>query len=101
MMDQIIQKGLAQEFLKMHSAKPILRLANAWDVASAKIFELAGAKAIGTTSSGMSAVWGYSDGEKINLDEMLQMCERMALQLPLPISVDLESGFGSNIEAIS
>jgi len=100
MMDQLIQKRLAKEFLKMHSAKPILRLANAWDAASAKIFELEGAKAIGTTSSGMSAAWGYPDGEKINLDEMLQICERMAKKVSLPLSVDLESGFGSNIESL-
>ncbi len=99
-MNQILQKKFAQEFLKMHNRKPILRLANAWDVASAKIFELAGAKAIGTTSSGMSAAWGYPDGENIHLDEMLQMCGRMAMEVPLPLSVDLESGFGKDIKAV-
>ena len=97
-MKQITQKKLAQEFLMMHASKPILRLANAWDVASAKIFEMAGAKAIGTSSSAMSHSWGYADGENINLDEMLQICERMAMNVSLPLSVDLESGFGNNIK---
>ena len=67
MMKSTLNKKLAAKFLEMHLNPPILRLANAWDAVSAKIFELANFEAIGTTSSGIAASWGYPDGEVISL----------------------------------
>ena len=55
------QKQKADDFLALHLAPTILILPNAWDVASEKIFELEGFKAIGTTSAGIAATLGYAD----------------------------------------
>jgi len=94
------QKDLANTFLEMHTKPPILRLANAWDAASAKVFERAGFKAIGTTSSGIAASWGYPDGENISLHEMLIVVRRISSIISVPLSVDLESGYGSSVESV-
>jgi len=58
------QRWMAEYFIKIHNIGKILIVPNAWDVASAKIFELAGFKAIGTTSAGISSILGSPDGKK-------------------------------------
>jgi len=60
------QKTKAVQFRNMHSGFPILVLPNAWDAASARIFEQAGFPAVATTSSGVAAALGYPDGERIS-----------------------------------
>ena len=93
-----INKERAAKFLALHLNPPILRLANAWDVTSAKIFELANFEAIGTTSSGIAHSWGYPDGEVISLAELLMVVRRIAGNISVPLSVDLEAGYGSSPE---
>ncbi len=60
------QRQKAEAFLGLHQAPPILVLPNAWDVASARIFQLEGCKAIGTTSAGIAATLGYPDGQRMS-----------------------------------
>jgi len=98
-MNSTINKKLAAKFLEMHLNPPILRLANAWDATSAKIFELSNFEAIGTTSSGIAASWGYPDGEVISLSELLIVVSRIASTINVPLSVDLEAGYGSSAES--
>ena len=62
-MDIATQPQKAEAFRKLHDRSKILVLPNAWDAASAKIFESAGFPAIGTTSSGVANSLGYPDGE--------------------------------------
>ena len=64
------QSRIAEAFLALHRGPPLLILPNAWDAASAKIFEIEGFRAIGTTSAGISAALGYPDGEKMSLEEI-------------------------------
>jgi len=71
-----------------------LVLANAWDAASALIFARAGAKAIATTSAGIAAVLGYPDGQHITPNEMTAAVARIATVVDLPVSADLEAGYG-------
>ncbi|HXN87309.1 MAG TPA: isocitrate lyase/phosphoenolpyruvate mutase family protein, partial [Candidatus Binataceae bacterium] len=59
------QREKAELFRKLHDRSRILVLPNAWDVASAKIFEAAGFPAVATTSSGVANSLGYPDGEMI------------------------------------
>src|SRR6201997_485598 len=71
------QKSKANAFRAMHRGK-ILVLPNAWDVASARIFENAGFGAIATTSAGIAFTLGYPDGQKISREEMLARVRRIA-----------------------
>ena len=86
------QKQKAQDFLELHHASSIFILPNAWDVASAKIFELEGFKSIGTTSAGISATLGYADGQKMSLVENLNVVRRIVKNTILPVSADIEAG---------
>ncbi len=96
--DRLKQK--AEEFLALHHAPTILILPNAWDVASGKIFELEGFKAIGTTSAGIAATLGYADGQKMSLAENMDVVQRIVRSTTLPVSADIESGYATSIEGI-
>ncbi len=91
----------AEEFRSLHHAKRILVLPNAWDVPSARIFEDAGFPAIATSSAALSVSLGYPDGEKIGKDELFSVVKRIADTISIPLSADIESGFGSNIDQLS
>ncbi len=90
----------AKKFLSLHTADEILVLLNAWDVASARIFEAAGARAIGTTSMGIAATHGYADVQCIPLDTMLETVSRMAAAVRIPVSADMEAGYGETTEQV-
>ena len=92
------QKTLAEEFLKLHHEPQILLLTNAWDVVTTKIYEQLGFRAIGTTSAGIAATLGYPDGEVMTLEENLSVVKRIIKSTNLPVSVDIEGGYSSNIE---
>ncbi len=84
----------AERLLALHRG-PILVLPNAWDVASARVVEEAGFPAVATSSAGMAAVLGYPDGERVPRDEMLGMVSRIARAVRVPVTADLEAGYGS------
>lgn len=90
----------AQEFLGLHESGEILILLNAWDAASARVFAAAGAKAVGTTSMGISASQGLPDVEHIPLERMLESVNRIVGAVDVPVNADMESGYGSTIEEI-
>jgi 2-methylisocitrate lyase-like PEP mutase family enzyme len=72
-------------------------LPNAWDVASALVVERAGARAVATSSGAVAAVLGYPDGEQIPVAEMLDMVGRIAAAVELPVTADLEAGYGDPV----
>ena len=95
------QAELARRFLELHRGPKILVLPNAWDVASARIFEEAGFPAIGTTSAGVANSLGYPDGQKIPREEMLGVVRRIAEAVEVPVTADVEAGFGSTPEEVA
>ena len=95
------QAELARRFLELHRGPKILVLPNAWDVASARVFEDAGFPAIGTTSAGVAFSLGYPDGQKIPRAEMLAAVRRIADAVDVPVTADLEAGFGSTPEEVA
>ncbi len=99
-MDVATQRQKAESFRKMHDRSRILVLPNAWDVASAKIFEAAGFRAVATTSSGVANSLGYPDGEAVSRDEMLDVIRRIARGLKVPLSADIEAGYSSELDAL-
>ena len=80
----------------MHDRKRILVLPNAWDAASARVFEAVGFKAVATTSAGVAYALGYPDGEIVPLDMMVAAVARIAQCVKVPITADMESGFARN-----
>ena len=72
-------------------------LPNAWDVASAHVFAEAGFPAIATASWAIAAVHGYPDGEQIPRAEMLAAVERIVRNVDVPVSADLEAGYGDPV----
>lgn len=94
------QAERARRFLELHEGPGILVLPNAWDVASARIFEDAGFPAIGTSSAGVAFSLGYPDGEKIPRDEMLAVVRRIAEAVEVPVTADVEAGFGNSAEEV-
>ncbi len=95
------QAVLARQFLELHRGPKILVLPNAWDVASARIFEDAGFPAIGTTSAGVAFSLGFPDGQKIPREEMLAVVRRIAEAVEVPVTADVEAGFGSTPEEVA
>jgi 2-methylisocitrate lyase-like PEP mutase family enzyme len=88
----------ADEFLRLHQGPPILVLANVWDAASARIVEHAGFKAIATSSAAVANSLGYPDGQRISREEMIEVVRRIAARVSVPVSADLEAGYGSSAE---
>jgi len=89
-----MEPGKAADFLKHHFGPRILVLPNVWDVASARIVESAGFRAIATSSAAIANSLGYPDGEHIPRDEMLAVVARIAAKVQIPVSADLEAGYG-------
>lgn len=90
------QRAKAQRLRALHHGPPLLVLSNAWDVASALLFARHPAcRALATTSAGLAAVLGYPDGELIPRADMLELVERITRAVELPVTADLEAGYGA------
>jgi len=100
-MDVRKQAEKAEQFRKLHHGPRLLFLPNAWDVASARILEEAGHTAIATTSAGIAYSLGYADGQNISRDEMLSVVARIARAVRVPVTADLEAGYGTAPKAIA
>ena len=87
-------------FHRLHAGPAPLVLVNAWDAASARVVERAGATAIGTTSAGMAWSLGYADGERMPVGELLAACARICRVAGVPVTVDIERGFGDSTQAV-
>lgn len=81
-------------FRRLHENRPLI-LPNAWDAASARVMELAGALAIGTTSAGIAWSCGRRDGQKLQRDEMIRRVRPILQAVDVPVTVDIESGYGT------
>jgi 2-methylisocitrate lyase-like PEP mutase family enzyme len=87
-------------FLELHRQKEPLLIGNVWNVQSAKVFEELKLKAIATSSAAVAATLGYADGEKMSFEEYLFIIKRIATCTSLPLSVDLETGYGRSAEEV-
>lgn len=95
------QTKKAKDFLALHHAADLLILPNAWDAASAKLFETENFKAIATTSAGIAAVLGYADGQEMSLEENLGISRLIVRCTSLPVSVDIEAGYTTSAEDLA
>ncbi len=91
----------AQLLRQLHTDPELLVLVNVWDVATAKTVAAApGCRAIATASHAIAASFGYPDGEQIPVDTMLDMVGRIAAAVDLPVTADLEAGYGNPGETV-
>ncbi len=98
-MDDLVAK--ANALRRFHTAGPLLVLPNAWDAASARVFVEAGFPALATTSAGVAFTLGYADGERISRAEMLAAVARITARVAVPVTADLEAGYGAAPEAVA
>src|SRR5512147_2958500 len=95
-----IQKEKADLFLKYHQDKEILVLLNSWDAGSSRLIEACGYKAVATTSMGIAASMGYPDCQVISLPEMLHAITGIVSAVRVPVTVDIEAGYGRTSDEI-
>src|SRR5213596_3898280 len=98
-MKRTSQREQAEAFRRLHREGGILVLPNAWDVITARLIESAGFAAIATSSAGVAWALGYADGERISRGEMLAVVRRIASSASVPVTADMEAGYGTTPEA--
>jgi 2-methylisocitrate lyase-like PEP mutase family enzyme len=85
----------AEDFKALHDAQDLLVLVNVWDVATAHtVAGLPGTRALATASHSIAEAHGYEDGENIPVDLMLAAVARIVAAVDLPVTADLEAGYG-------
>ncbi|MEO6991467.1 MAG: isocitrate lyase/phosphoenolpyruvate mutase family protein [Candidatus Baltobacteraceae bacterium] len=91
----------ADRFFALHIRGAAFALPNVWDAASARLFEVEGFPAIATSSSALANSLGYADGERVDVEQLFAALERIARVVEIPLSADLEAGFGHTPEEIA
>ena len=99
-MDHETQRERAAAFHELHTEPDILCLPNAWDAASAIVYAKAGFPAVATTSFGIAASHGHPSGAHLTREEMLAVVERVADSVVVPVSADMEAGYGDTPAAV-
>lgn len=99
-MDRQTQIDRAQAFRSMHDRSAILLLPNAWDAGSARLFARRGFAAIATTSGGVAWSLGHADGEQAPLAEVLAAIARITRVVDVPVTADIETGYGETPAAV-
>lgn len=96
-----LQIERANLFHSLHDRRQILLLPNAWDAGSASLFSGLGFSAIATTSGGVAWSLGFADGEQAPLAEVAAAMRRIVRVTSLPVSMDLEGGYGEAPEQVA
>jgi 2-methylisocitrate lyase-like PEP mutase family enzyme len=96
---EISQEHRGIAFRKLHEGPPFV-IPNPWDAGSAKVFEGMGFQALATTSAGFAFTLGRADGD-VTLDEVVEHTRALVAATDLPVSVDLENGYGPDPEDVA
>lgn len=91
----------AATFRGLHQNTTPLRLPNAWDAGSARLFESLGAKAVATTSAGVAWALGYADGRLLAVNELMGLASRMMRLIEVPVSFDIENGYSDDAKVVA
>jgi 2-methylisocitrate lyase-like PEP mutase family enzyme len=95
------QRAKADLFQQLHQGPRALLLPNIWDVVSARLVEQAGFPAIATSSAAVAWVLGCPDGERISREEMAAVVARIARSVAVPVTADMEAGYGLRPEDVA
>jgi len=93
------QRERAETLRRLHQGPRILVLPNVWDVVTARVIEASGFAALATTSAGVAFALGYPDGERISRAEMAAAVGRIAARVRVPVTADMEAGYGRTPES--
>ncbi len=96
MPEPLSQQRKAEDFRALHEGEPFV-IPNPWDAGSARVLEALGFKALATTSAGFAFTLGRLDGD-VTLDEVMEHTAALARATDLPVSVDMENGYGPEPE---
>lgn len=91
----------ADLFHTLHGGGRVLVLPNAWDAASARIIEHAGATAIATTSAGVAWSLGVPDGDRLGREQAVELIARVVAAVDVPVTADVETGFGADADGVA
>ena len=91
----------AAQFRSLHDPADPIVLVNAWDAASARVVAAAGARAVATTSAGVAWTLGMPDGDVLTRDAMLAHLRRVVAAVDVPVTADIESGFGASPDEVA
>lgn len=94
------QQAKAESLRSLHGSG-VLVLPNAWDAGSAAVIAAAGAKAIATTSGGVAWSLGRTDGHGLTREEMVEQVRRIAGAVEVPVTADVEGGYGPAPEDVA
>ncbi|MGN8544270.1 isocitrate lyase/PEP mutase family protein [Bradyrhizobium sp. 13971] len=97
-MDATTQQHYAEAFHRLHKQGDPLVLFNAWDVATAKAIAKS-SPAVATSSGAVAAALGYADGENAPIEMVEGLVSRMTASVSVPVSIDLEAGYGDTPDA--
>jgi 2-methylisocitrate lyase-like PEP mutase family enzyme len=101
-MEASIIRARAERFRDLHAAPEILVVPNPWDLGTARLLANAGFRALATTSAGLAFSLGRRDGDgAVTADETFDHVQRIVEATELPVSADLENGFGDSPEAVA
>jgi 2-methylisocitrate lyase-like PEP mutase family enzyme len=89
------------KFKDLHNQTRPLIIGNVWNVQSAKVFEKLDFQALGTSSAAIAHSLGYQDGEEMPFSDVVFMVERIRRSVDIPLSVDIEFGYGNNATEIA
>lgn len=88
-------------FIKLHSGDEPFILGNVWDAKSAQLAEKAGYKAVGVSGHAIAENLGYKDGENMRFDELLFIVDRIIKSVSIPVSVDIDGGYGRSVSKVN
>lgn len=91
----------AERLRQLHRTGRPLILPNAWDAGSAVVFAAAGYPALATSSAGIAFAAGHPDGERMPRDAMIAAVGRIAARVAVPVSADMEAGYGATPEDVA
>lgn len=94
------QKEKAAFLLSLHTQEDLLVLPNVWNPIGARILEKKGYPAVATASAAISASLGYQDGEKIKKSTLIDLIERIAHSVDVPVTADIETGYGESLSEL-
>lgn len=101
-MDVVEKARRGERFRDLHAAPGILILPNPWDAGTARLLAHAGYQALATTSAGFAFSIGRRDGDgAVSREETLRHVQQIIEATELPVSADLENGFGSSPECVA
>ena len=101
-MDTAVRARRGEQFRRLHDYGELLVLPNPWDIGTARIFANLGFRGLATTSAGLAFSLGRRDGDgAVSRDENFKHVRTIVDATPLPVTADLENGFGESPETVA